>query len=148
MTDIRTILCAVDFSEPSRAAMTQAEDLAKALEAELVLTHIVAPAFYPVAFGAAPMGPDNVEERAKEAAEEALQAAVTEITGRGVRCSSLVGSGSPAERLVSMVGENDIDLVVMATHGFTGLKHALMGSVAERVVRTCPCPVLTVKATG
>ena len=145
MSNILTILCPVDFSDPSRTAVTQAAELAVVLDAELILTHVVAPVLYPVAFGAAPMTGRNVEEEAKAAAEEALQALVSELCDRGLKCSSLVEAGSPSRRIIEMVRQHGIDLVVMATHGHTGIKHALLGSVAERVVRHCLCPVLTVK---
>ncbi|RKY21063.1 MAG: universal stress protein [Planctomycetota bacterium] len=148
MNEIKTILCPVDFSEHSRSALDQAEELARALGAQLVMLHVVAPVLYPVAFGAAPLTTENFEERAKQAAEQELQKVVAEVSERGVPCSSLVGAGSPSQRIVELVKTNAIDLVVMATHGHTGLKHALLGSVAERVVRHCACPVLTVKVAG
>lgn len=140
-----TILCPVDFSEPCRPAMEHAESLARSLGAELLLAHIVVPAMYPVAFGAVPLGAVTLEEEARKAVETNMAALVKDMTARGVTCRSIVEVGTPANRLVDMVRENGIDLVVMGTHGTTGLGHVLLGSTAERVVRLCPCPVLTVK---
>ena len=145
MTSIDKILCPLDFSEHSQVALEHAESLAKRLDAELVLAHVVEPAIYPVAFGAVPMAVANVEEEAKQHAEQALQKTVAEVVARGVRCSSIVGSGTAALRVCEMVRENGFDLVVMATHGLTGLPHVLLGSTAERIVRHCPCAVFTVK---
>lgn len=145
MNDLSTILCPVDFSEPSRVALEHAEGLAKALDAELLVAHVLVPAMYPVAFGAVPMGAVTVEEEARTAVEASLDDTVKDLSGRGVRCRRLVEVGTPARRIVEMVQENGVDLVVMGTHGTTGLGHVLLGSTAERVVRLCPCPVLSVK---
>ena len=147
MPKISTILCPVDLSDPSLGALEHAEDLARKLGAELVVAHIVEPAFYPVAYGAVPVAATvNIEEEARKAAEDRLQQLAAEITGRGVPCSPLVDSGTAALRICELVKENGIDLVVIATHGYTGLKHVLLGSVAERVVRMAECPVLSVKS--
>jgi nucleotide-binding universal stress UspA family protein len=140
-----TILCPVDFSEPCRVAMEHAESLARTLGAELILAHVVVPAMYPVAFGAVPLGAVTLEEEARGAAEASLTADVKRLSEQGITCRGLVEVGTPAYRLVEMVRENAVDLVVMGTHGATGLGHVLLGSTAERVVRLCPCPVLTVK---
>jgi len=145
MTDFGTILCPVDFSEPSRVALGHAEVLAKRLGSELVVAHVLVPAMYPVAFGAVPLGAVTVEEEARAAVEKSLDETVEQLAGRGVRARRLVEIGTPARRLVEMVREDGVDLVVMGTHGTTGLGHVLLGSTAERVVRHCPCPVLTVK---
>ena len=140
-----TIMCPLDFSEPCRVAMEHAESLARALGAELILAHVVVPAMYPVAFGAVPLGAVTLEEEARASAEASLADDVKRLSDDGFNCRSLVEVGTPAYRLVEMVQENGVDLVVMGTHGATGLGHVLLGSTAERVVRLCPCPVLTVK---
>lgn len=140
-----TILCPLDFSEPCKPAMEHAESLARELGAELILAHVVVPAMYPVAFGAVPLGAVTLEEEARESAEASLAKDVKRLSEQGIDCRSLVEVGTPAYRIVEMVKESGVDLVVMGTHGATGLGHVLLGSTAERVVRLCPCPVLTVK---
>ena len=145
MTSIDKILCPIDFSEHSKVALEHAVSLALRLDADLVVAHVVEPAIYPVAFGTVPMGVSNIEEEAKQLAEESLQEAVDEAVASGVRCSSIVGSGTAALRVCEMVREHGFNLVVMATHGLTGLPHVLLGSTAERIVRDCPCAVFTVK---
>ena len=140
-----TIMCPLDFSEPCRVALDHAESLARTLGAELILAHVVVPAMYPVAFGAVPLGAVTLEEEARAAAETSLAEDVKRLGEEGVNCRGLVEVGTPAYRLVEMVRENGVDLVIMGTHGATGLGHVLLGSTAERVVRHCPCPVLTVK---
>ena len=150
MLQVSRILCPIDFSDHSKVALTYAEDMARELEAELVVCHIVESAVYPAAYSAVAMAAVNVnlEEDAKKAAAEALVPVVEEIRERGLACSALVDAGTASLRIVEIVEEHGIDMVVLATHGYTGLRHVLMGSTAERVVRLSPCPVLSVKSPG
>lgn len=145
---VRRILCPVDFSDASRAALTTAEEMARSYGAELVLAHVVEPVLYPVAYGLAATATIDIEEEARAGATKALQPLAAEIVSRGVRCVTHVASGTPSLRICSLVDELEIDLVVMSTHGLTGVRHLLIGSTTERVVRRCRCPVLTVKAGG
>ena len=140
------ILCPVDFSSSSTEALDHAADLAKRLDAQLIVAHVVEPVLYPVAYGVPAGSPlINIEEQAKKGAQEALAPMVAELAARGVEATSLVESGTASLRITSMVEDHGVDLVVMATHGLTGFQHLLLGSTAERVVRRCPVPVLTVK---
>ena len=146
MLTVRKILCPTDFSDPSREALSTAEAMAKLFDAELIVCHVVEPAIYPVAVGLPPTAGYDLEKQAFDAAEERLGALVQELGTRGLRASARVESGPAWQRLGELVKEQGIDMVVLATHGLTGLAHVLLGSTAERLVRTCPCPVLTVKA--
>jgi nucleotide-binding universal stress UspA family protein len=146
MFRVTKILCPVDFSKPSEAALEHAEELARRFEADLVVLHVVEPVLYPVAYGLPPVAPVNYEETAKTAAQAALGPLVEPLAGRGVRVRTLVDSGTASMRICDLARDESCDLVVLATHGYTGLKHVLLGSTAERVVRHCACPVLTVKA--
>ena len=142
---VRQILCPVDFSDHSHAALSHAGQLARALGAELILLHVVEPVIYPVAYGLAPVGNFNYEEEAKSAAQRKLEPVTGEFADSGLKATSLVTSGTPWLRICEVAEENDIDLIVTATHGLTGIKHVLLGSTAEQVVRHAKCPVLTVK---
>ena len=141
----RRILCALDFSAPSEAALKVAEELAQRFGAELVVAHVVEPVLAPAAYGPLPTTVAQVRVEAESAARDRLGEIVSEISARGVRATSVLESGPAADTLVEIVKARKIDLVVIATHGLTGIEHALLGSVAERVVRLCPCPVLTIK---
>jgi universal stress protein A len=125
----------------------RAEDLARRLDARLLLVHVVEPLAVPVAYGLEPAVYVDYEDAATTRARRSLDGTVRAIEARGGRARALVVPGTAAAQICELAAKRKVDLVVLATHGYTGLKHALLGSTAERVVRGCPCPVLTVKAT-
>lgn len=147
MIDWRRICCAVDFAEPSRVAMEAAADIARRFEAELTLVHVTAPP---------PSGASDVLVSSRELARmqadeegETLarwRADAEARAGRPVR--SRVLSGAAPEQIVRHAHEQRCDLIVVGTHGRTGIPHLVLGSVAERVVRQSPCPVLVVHDRG
>lgn len=147
MSRFARILCPIDFSKPSEVALQHAEEIARTFGSELVVAHIVEPMIYPVAYGMPPVAPIDYEEAAKVSANKALAPIVARIAKAGLKASALVDTGAASMRICELVKDQHFDLVVLATHGYTGLKHVLLGSTAERVVRHCSCPVLTVKAT-
>ena len=148
MTPIRQILVPVDFSEPSRVAFEYAADLARPFDASVDLIHVwEAPSFVPL--GNVVDAGDwslSLVELVKKNAEAALDQFVAAATTRGIAVrSSRAEPGSPALAIVAAAKTGHYDLIVMGTHGRTGLSRTLVGSVAERVVRHSSCPVLTVR---
>jgi len=144
--DWKWIACAVDFSEPSRAAMEQAASLAKEHGASLVLVNV----FQPPPAVATDMidSPAAFEALASEAEtllatwrDEAQRACGSEVFIRRL-------VGEPAGALVKLARGGAVDLLVLGTHGRRGLAHLVLGSVAERVVREAPCSVLVVRPTA
>lgn len=121
---VRQILLATDFSESSDAAARVALDYARHFRARLHLVHVVWP------------GADKIMPQPLSALAGRLGGSVSVLTA--------VEAGSPAVQIVRYAERHGIDLIVLGTHGRTGVTRALLGSVAERVVRTAPCPVLTV----
>ncbi len=139
------ILCAVDFSEPSKHALEVAVDLAKQTSAELIALHVVEPVIYPVEYGMVAVSVAELERGALTRARTELNRLVTAAVKDAVRARACVESGAAFERICDRARADDCDLIVVATHGLTGLKHLLIGSTAERVVRSADRPVLTVK---
>jgi nucleotide-binding universal stress UspA family protein len=139
------ILCPIDFSPGSRRAMEIAALVAKRADAEVILAH--AWHLPPLAIaGEHPVPPETVQALVDDAARELAQAAreAMDLGARRVTTSFL--SGVPWEQLVdALVDDPTIDLVVMGTHGRTGLRRLLIGSVTEKVVRHAPCPVLAAR---
>ena len=142
--NIERILCPVDFSSPSLGALKHAAAFAKRTSAELVAMHTIEPIIYPVEYGMAPVPPVDLETTARENAKQRLDQLVKEATDGSVKTSVKVMMGRAAESICDEAADG-YDLIVLATHGRTGVRHFLLGSVAERVVRSAPCPVLTVK---
>ena len=138
--EIKQILCPIDFSYNSKVALSLASRLAKEHDAEL---HLVYSYQMPFAYtDSTVMGtfPDPVDMEPDRKELERTSPAIADVR---FRREFLIGS--PDRSLVDYADENNIDLIVMSTHGRTGMGRVLMGSVAEAVVRRAPCPVLTIK---
>jgi nucleotide-binding universal stress UspA family protein len=143
-SDIKRILVPIDFSAGSRRALDYAHGLAAKLNAALHLVHVCElPSMMTPALDAYAITLADWNQRLNEEARNQL----TELTAalEDVVVTTEVLSGKPAASIVEAAGTNNIDLIVMGTHGRGPVMHALMGNVAERVVRTAPCPVLTVR---
>ena len=144
---IKRILVPVDFSTPSLQALAYACQVAKRLEAELLIVHVIEPAFRADAtdvYVASPRGAVLLQEQLR-LTEARLTRLCADLTKKGYRVHSIVKRGSPARAITDTAARVGAHLIVMGTLGRTGLAHMLIGSVAERVVRTAPCPVLTVR---
>ena len=140
-----TILVPLDFSEDSDAALAAAVELAREVGARLHLLHSFE---YPSYIGT-PWGysfPAGVFSEARSRASELLQERQEKVKTEGVAASFQACEGAPSEVIVEIAKTLPADLIVMGTRGLTGMKHVLLGSVAERTLRHAPCPVMTVKA--
>ena len=146
MIDLHRILIPTDFSKHSHNALTYAAAFAEKFQAELYLLHVVQDLalFIPDAVTAAPPVAPPVEQ-ITAAARAALDEAVCQAPLQGLTVHPEVREGTPFYEIVTFAKEKDIDLIIMGTHGRGGLAHVLLGSVAEKVVRKAPCPVLTVR---
>ncbi len=143
---IARILCPVDFSDSSEHAMRYAAGLAVTFGAELTLLHVVAPVVS--ALPGETALPDTLQADLDElaaACEKRLEQLAGMLAGDGITVRRQVLNGVPFVEIVRYARDTATDLIVMGTHGRTGLGHLLIGSVAERVVRRATCPVLTVK---
>jgi nucleotide-binding universal stress UspA family protein len=146
MIDLQRILVPTDFSKHSENALKYAAAFAEKFGSELSLLHVVQDLalFIPEAVTAAPPVSLPIDQLTA-AVQEALDRVVEQNQLRRFRVRTEVREGNPFYEIVRFARENDIDLIVMGTHGHSGLIHVLLGSVAERVVRKSPCPVLTVR---
>jgi nucleotide-binding universal stress UspA family protein len=146
MIDLKRILIPTDFSKYSQSALKYAAALAEKFGAELHLLHVVQ--------NIGLLIPDmvNVTPPVLPSSEQ-MGSAVREALARVVKENALdklpvqieVREGTPFYEIIQFAKDKDIDLIVMGTHGHTGLAHMLLGSVTEKVVRKAPCPVLTVR---
>jgi nucleotide-binding universal stress UspA family protein len=139
------ILHPTDFSPASRAAFTKAVTLAKKDRAELVIVHVLAPV-PPVVDGyVAPQMYDQMEAAGRRYGKKHLDALVAKARKAGVRARGLLLDGVVHERIVRAARAQRADMIVIGTHGRTGIARFVLGSVASRVVSHARCPVLTVR---
>jgi universal stress protein A len=149
MVPKRILLC-LDFSENSEPAARLAVDYAQAFRAELWILHVI---------NTSQIGYPSIEERVpldiKDSVESIQESVDKALALNADACCRVVDNvqtfsciGVPAHEIVRFADENQVDLIVMGTHGWTGFKHLIMGSTAENVVRTANCPVLTVKSSA
>jgi nucleotide-binding universal stress UspA family protein len=144
---VRRILAPTDFSALSERGVAEAASLARSFGAEIVLLHVVEPALMAGdLYGAAAMA--TVLEEVQQSSRRALARAVDRIKKRGQRCRGVIANGGAATTIVDTAARLRTDLIVLATHGHSGFSHLLLGSVAERVVRSAACPVLTVPSSS
>jgi universal stress protein A len=147
MSRMRRILYATDFSRASRAAFDKAVEMAKASRAELYLAHVLNPVVPMVGDGYIPPKVyADIEASARAAAQKQMAALVARAKSRGVaRVRPLLLSGLAHEQITRAARSRRADVVVIGTHGRTGLPKLFLGSVAGRVVSSARCPVLTVR---
>ncbi len=145
MTPFTKILVPVDFSEHSKRALAVAADLARRYEASLGLVHVFQPVLYSVPESYMVYTQDQLPNLLAEL-EKLLEQAKHDVLAAGaLQVTTAVLQGIPHVEVIRAAQEGKYDLIVMGTHGRTGMAHALLGSVAEKVVRKAPCPVLTVR---
>jgi nucleotide-binding universal stress UspA family protein len=144
--DWKRICCPIDFSDASRAAMEVAADLARRNGASLVLLHAYPVPGYTFPDGSVVASPRMMQELADQAKKhlDDWRGDAERLVG-APRVEVETAIGEPAAEILSFSERSRQELLVLGTHGRTGLEHALMGSVAERVVRKSRCPVLTVR---
>ncbi len=145
MAPIRKILVAHDFSETAVRAMDLAIDLAGRLNASITVVHTYELGLPTVPFGIDPI--PELDEPIAKAGRDTLDAIVSRAKGAGVSAiEGVIRQGAPWVEIGALADQMKADLIVMGTHGRRGWAHAWLGSVAERVIRTAPCAVLTVRA--
>ena len=142
---IKKVLVPIDFSDYSKNALKYAVNFTKQFNAELLLIYVVEPVLYPPDFSMGQIAIPSVDfEMDKRAVEELDKLDKQEIPNE-IKVRSVVKTGKPFIEIIETASEENIDLIIIATHGHTGVEHILFGSTAEKVVRKAPCPVLTLR---
>jgi nucleotide-binding universal stress UspA family protein len=143
MNTFKHILVPTDFSPSSEAAIDTAIDLAQRFDAKVTLLHVWQLPIYP--YMEAMMNMAALTGEVERGATEALEKQVQQVRGRFPGVQSALQMGLPWQAILELVKAQQVDLVVMGTHGRRGFEHLMLGSVAEKVVRLSPVPVLTVR---
>jgi nucleotide-binding universal stress UspA family protein len=146
MSTPQHLLVPTDFSPDAQRALDDAIALARVLHARVTLLHVISAVSWatgdlPGALSA------TVLEELEAVAQQSLEPALQRVRAARLDGEALVVHGSAFACIVAAARDQGIDLIVMGSHGRTGLRHVLLGSVAERVVRLAPCPVLVTRAT-
>jgi nucleotide-binding universal stress UspA family protein len=143
--DIKRILVPIDFSDYSKNSLKYAVNFAKTFSADLYLIYVVEPVIYPPDFSMGQIAIPSIDaEIDKRAYEELNNLAKAEIPV-SLKCKCIIKTGKPFLEIIETAAEENIDLIITASHGHTGMEHILFGSTAEKVVRKAPCPVLTLR---
>lgn len=146
MKGVRRILHPTDFSRASGAAFLKAVALAKESRAQLLLVHVLLPTTPFIGDGyISPKTYEELEASARRGAQRELAKVVAKAQKAKARVKAVLLEGVPYDRIARVARSKRADLIVMGTHGRSGLSKFFLGSVAERVIALAPCPVLTVR---
>lgn len=146
MPNIRKILCAIDLSEHSRLVAEYAIILAKAFDAEITVLYTAPSLSQYVGFHVPPSSIENFVGEIVTGAEQSMDEFITEaFADPEVKATGIILSGYAAQEIISYANTHEMDVIVMGTHGRTGIDRILFGSVAEKVVKTASMPVMTVR---
>jgi nucleotide-binding universal stress UspA family protein len=145
MDTIKKILVPIDFSNFSKNALKYAINFAKKFDSKIYLVYVIEPVIYPSDFSMGqvtfPVSDNEMNDRAKEELDNLAKFG----KNSDIEIETIIKTGKPFVEINETAGELDADLIIIATHGNTGIEHLLFGSTAEKVVRKAPCPVLTLR---
>jgi len=144
--ELRKILVPIDFSDYSKKALHYAIPFARQFKATINLLYVVEPTIYPADFSFGQIGMPNVENELRTKGEQELRELIANEIKGAVPAEAFVKVGLPFVEVVSFAKDEKIELIIVATHGHTGVEHVLFGSTAEKIVRKAPCPVLVVRS--
>ncbi len=142
---IDKILVPIDFSEYSKMALDYSIEFSKRFNSELILIYVIEPIVYPSDFGLGQIPISQVDFEIQSRAEDELKKLIEDKVPSEIKASYIVKTGKPFLEIINSAKELNCDLIIIATHGHTGIEHILFGSTAEKVVRKSPVPVLAVR---
>jgi len=141
----KTILVPIDFSDFSKSALKYAVTFAQQFHSKLILIYVMEPVIYPPDFSmgqiALPAVNFEMDQRAKEELDKLAESEI----GSLVHVETVLKTGKPFVEIIETAKQMDADLIIISTHGHSGVEHILFGSTADKVVRKAPCPVLTLR---
>jgi nucleotide-binding universal stress UspA family protein len=145
MDFVKSILVPIDFSDYSKGALKYAVEIAKKFNAKMYLIYVIEPVVYPSDFSMGQVSIPAVDHDSFNRSKDELKKLAEMEIDSNIEVEVIIKSGKPFVEINECASEKDIDLIIIATHGHTGVEHLLFGSTAEKVVRKAPCPVLTLR---
>jgi len=145
MYEFKKILVPLDFSDYSKKALTFAVDFAMRFNSQITLLYVLEPMIYPADLALGQITPLGMDHENLQFAEKELQKIQQTLIAGKIESEIIVAAGKPFFEINRTAQEINADLIIIATHGHTGVEHILFGSTAEKVVRKAPCPVLTLR---
>lgn len=147
MMEIRSILLPTDFSDCANYALSYATSFARSAGASIICVHVIEPVMPTVGYTGMtePLPMADISEQLEDSAERELPKISECEECEGLNVEEVIAHGDAASEIVRVAKERDVDLIIISTHGRTGLGRLIFGSTAESVVRHAPCPVLVVK---
>src|ERR1035437_10298727 len=144
-SEIKRVLVPIDFSDYSKKSLRYAVNFIKWFNAELYLIYVIEPIIYPPDFSMGQIAIPSIDGEIDKRAFEELENLAKNGIQADKKCKCIIKTGKPYLEIIETAKEENIDLIVIASHGHTGVEHILFGSTAEKVVRKAPCPVLTLR---
>ena len=142
---IKKVLVPIDFSDYSKSALKYAVNFAKSFGADMTLIYVVEPIIYPPDFSMGQIAIPTISTEWDDRAREELEKLAKSEIPAEVKVKTIIKTGKPFVEIIETAAEEDIDIIIIATHGHSAVEHILFGSTAEKVVRKAPCPVLTLR---
>jgi nucleotide-binding universal stress UspA family protein len=143
--NIKKILVPIDFSDYSKSALKYSQEFAQFFDAEIFLIYVVEPMVYPPDFSMGQIAIPTIDIEIDRRANEELERLAKNEIHPEIKYRVIIKTGKPFVEIIQTATDLDIDLIIIATHGHSGVEHILFGSTAEKVVRKAPCPVLTLR---
>lgn len=144
-TNIKKVLVPIDFSDYSKDALNYSINFIKCFNAELTLIYVIEPVIYPPDFSGTQISIPPIDIVTTKHAEESLKQLIDKEIPPDIKVRAVVKTGKPFVEIVETAAEENIDLIIISSHGHSGVEKILFGSTAEKVVRKAPCPVLSLR---
>ncbi|HED07678.1 MAG TPA: universal stress protein [Ignavibacteria bacterium] len=142
---IKKILVPIDFSDYSKDALNYAINFIKYFNAKLTLIYVIEPVIYPPDFSATQISIPPTDYELTKTAKESLEHFIEREIPSNIDVDTVIKTGKPFVEIIETAEEENIDLIIISSHGHSGIEKILFGSTAEKVVRKAPCPVLTLR---
>lgn len=145
MKFIKKILVPIDFSDYSKNALKYAMEFANSIDAKLHFVYVIEPLVFPADFSMGQISLPALDVETADRAKEELDTLVKSEFGDSAEVETIIKTGKPFVEINDCARELDIDLIIISSHGHTGVEHLLFGGTAEKVVKKAPCPVLSIR---